>query len=70
MQIIAAAGAIDSSHVVGEIGEVLTNQVAGRTTEEQITVYKSVGVVAQDLAAAHAVYLRGAERESANVRAI
>ncbi len=50
-------GAIDSSHVVGEIGAVLTNQVAGRTTEEQITVYKSVGVVAQDLAAAHAVYL-------------
>ena len=28
-----------------------------RATPEQITVYKSVGVVAQDLVAAHAIYL-------------
>jgi ornithine cyclodeaminase len=50
-------GAIDVSHIVGEIGELLAGRVAGRTTTEQITVYKSLGLIAQDLAAAHAVYL-------------
>jgi ornithine cyclodeaminase/alanine dehydrogenase-like protein (mu-crystallin family) len=49
--------AIDGSHIVGEIGALLTGRITGRTTAEQITVYKSVGVVAQDLAAAHAIYL-------------
>lgn len=51
-------GAIAPSHVVGEIGAVLLGRLVGRATAEQITVYKSLGVVAQDLVAAHAVYLR------------
>jgi ornithine cyclodeaminase/alanine dehydrogenase-like protein (mu-crystallin family) len=50
-------GAIDASHIVGEIGAVACGRIAGRATPEQITVYKSVGVVAQDLVAAHAIYL-------------
>lgn len=49
--------AIDGSHIVGEIGALLSGRVSGRTMAEQITVFKSVGVVAQDLAAAHAIYL-------------
>lgn len=54
--------AIDDSHIVGEIGALMTGRIAGRTTAEQITVYKSVGVVAQDLAAAHAIYLSAQAR--------
>jgi len=50
------AGLVDDSHVVGEIGEVLAGRIAGRENDEQITVYKSLGHVAQDLAAA--AYLR------------
>jgi ornithine cyclodeaminase/alanine dehydrogenase-like protein (mu-crystallin family) len=50
-------GAIASSHVMGEIGALLLGRVEGRTTAEQITVYKSLGVVAQDLVAAHAVWV-------------
>jgi ornithine cyclodeaminase len=46
------AGLVDDSHVVGEIGEVLAGRIAGRENEEQITIYKSLGHVAQDLAAA------------------
>ena len=46
------AGLIDDSHVVGEIGEVLAGRIAGRENDEQITIYKSLGHVAQDLAAA------------------
>jgi ornithine cyclodeaminase len=46
------AGLVDDSHVVGEIGEVLAGRIAGRENGEQITIYKSLGHVAQDLAAA------------------
>lgn len=50
------AGAIEDSHIVAEIGQVLSGHIAGRTSQEQITVYKSLGHVVQDLAAAWALY--------------
>ena len=46
------AGAVDDSHVVAEIGDVLAGRVAGRENDQQVTIYKSLGHVAQDLAAA------------------
>jgi ornithine cyclodeaminase len=51
-----AAGRIDDSHVVGEIGQVLAGDLPGRQSADQITVYKSLGHVVQDLAAAQALY--------------
>lgn len=51
-----AAGLIDDSHVVGEIGQVLAGDLEGRQSRDQITVYKSLGHVVQDLAAAKALY--------------
>ncbi len=51
-----AAGRVDDSHVVGEIGQVLDGTLQGRQSDEQITVYKSLGHVVQDLAAAGALY--------------
>jgi ornithine cyclodeaminase len=50
------AGLVDDTHVVAEIGEVLAGRLVGRENDEQITIYKSLGHVAQDLAAA--AYLR------------
>jgi len=50
------AKAIDDSYDVLEIGEVLAGRVVGRENDEQITIYKSLGHVAQDLASA--VYLQ------------
>ena len=47
---------IDESHIAGEIGEVIAGDVVGRQSSDQITVYKSLGVASQDLAAAHAVW--------------
>jgi ornithine cyclodeaminase len=47
-----AAGAIDDSYAVLEIGEVLAGRVAGRESDDQVTIYKSLGHVAQDLASA------------------
>ena len=51
------SGVVDDSHVVAEIGEVLAGRATGRENDEQVTIYKSLGHVAQDLAAA--AYLRG-----------
>jgi ornithine cyclodeaminase len=47
-----AAGLIGDDHLVAEIGEVLLGRVSGRTAPDQITLYKSLGHIVQDLAAA------------------
>jgi alanine dehydrogenase len=52
------AGLVSESHVLGEIGDVLSGTVVGRTGDDNVTVYKSLGVAAQDLAAAHVIYER------------
>jgi len=49
-------GAIDERHILGEIGQVLAGAVPGRTDESDITLYKSLGIVAQDLFAAAHIY--------------
>jgi ornithine cyclodeaminase/alanine dehydrogenase-like protein (mu-crystallin family) len=50
------AGLIDDSHIVAEIGQVLAGEIEGRRSAEEITVYKSLGHVVQDLASAWALY--------------
>lgn len=47
-----AAGLIGDDHVVGEIGEVFAGTLPGRQNDTQLTVYKSLGSIVQDLAAA------------------
>jgi ornithine cyclodeaminase len=46
-----ADGLIGDDHVRGEIGEVLNGAVAGREAAGQVTLYKSLGHIVQDLAA-------------------
>ena len=43
---------VTESHIRAEIGEVLSGSSPGRTSRNEITLYKSLGVAAQDLAAA------------------
>jgi alanine dehydrogenase len=45
-------GVFDEGHIHAEIGELVSGAWPGRTSADQITVYKSVGVAAQDAAAA------------------
>ncbi len=45
-------GEIDEAHIVAEIGEVISTSMPGRLNEDDITLYRSLGVVAQDLATA------------------
>jgi ornithine cyclodeaminase/alanine dehydrogenase-like protein (mu-crystallin family) len=51
-----AAGLIGDDHIVAEIGQVLAGDIEGRRSAEEITVYKSLGHVVQDLATAWALY--------------
>ena len=51
-----AAGLIGDEHIVGEIGQVLAGEIEGRRSAEEITIYKSLGHIVQDLASAWALY--------------
>ena len=50
-----AAGLVDDAHIVGEIGHVLLGEVRGRLNDNDRTVYKSLGHIAQDIAASEAL---------------
>lgn len=51
-----ASGRVDDSHIAGEIGEVLAGRIPGRGSASEVTAYKSLGAVAQDLWAGWYVY--------------
>jgi len=50
------AGLIGDDHIVGEIGQVLGGQLEGRRSRAEITIYKSLGHIVQDLATAWDLY--------------
>jgi alanine dehydrogenase len=60
------AGRIERDHVRAEIGEVVSGDRPGRRSPEEVTLYKSVGVAAQD-AAATALVMEAARREGAGI---
>jgi ornithine cyclodeaminase/alanine dehydrogenase-like protein (mu-crystallin family) len=51
-----AAGLIGDDHVVGEIGEVMAGLKPGRRAPDDVTIYKSLGSIVQDLAAGWFLY--------------
>jgi len=54
-------GAIDDGHLVGEVGDVFLGRIPGRRSPNEITLYESLGVAVEDLAAAHAIHRRARE---------
>jgi ornithine cyclodeaminase len=63
-----AAGAIGEDHLLGEIGEVMVGTLAGRLDPSDVTIYKSLGSIVQDLAAA-AWLISRARAEGFGIRA-
>jgi ornithine cyclodeaminase len=58
-------GMIGPEHIRAELGEVLTSVRHGRTSRDEITLFKSVGLAIEDLASAEYVYRRALEEKKA-----
>jgi ornithine cyclodeaminase len=58
-----AEGRFAAEHIVGELGEVASGAVAGRTGEGDVTIFKSLGLAVEDVATAALVYRRACERQ-------
>jgi ornithine cyclodeaminase/alanine dehydrogenase-like protein (mu-crystallin family) len=56
-----AEGAIREGHIQAEIGDVLLGRHPGRTSPEEITLFKSLGLAVEDLAAAALLHRRAGE---------
>ncbi len=48
-------GAITDAHIKGELGDVLLGRVQGRVHSNEVTIFKSLGLAVEDVAAAHHV---------------
>jgi len=59
--IAAAEGAIGPGSIRAELGEVLIGKHPGRTSEDEITIFKSLGLAMEDLAAAEYCYRKAGE---------
>jgi alanine dehydrogenase len=51
-------GVIAETHIRGELGDVLDGRVQGRTADGEITIFKSLGLAIEDIAAVRHVYER------------
>lgn len=58
-----AEGLITKEDFTGDIGEVLLEKVVGRESEDEIIVFKTVGIGAQDLVTAKKIYECALEKE-------
>jgi ornithine cyclodeaminase len=57
---------IAPSHLRGELGELVTGKIAGRTSDTELTLFRSLGLAAFDVAAAERV-LANARRDGAGL---
>jgi ornithine cyclodeaminase len=56
-------GTIGEDHIVGEIGELLLGRIEGRRGAEEVTLFKSLGLAIEDLAAAHRIHANAVANE-------
>ena len=55
-------GIISENHIVGEIGNFLLGKISGRQSDDEITIFKSVGVAIQDFMVATDIYNQAIEQ--------
>jgi len=61
-RVAAAEGGFGPEHIIGELGELLNGTVEGRRSADELTVFKSMGIAVEDLAAAQLCVARARER--------
>ena len=59
-------GLIDQTHIRAELGELLEGTAEGRTSEDEITLFKSLGLAVEDLASAAFLYEKARREERGN----
>jgi alanine dehydrogenase len=57
-----AEGVITPDHIAGELGELAAGNVTGRQQDRQVTLFKSLGMAVEDVAAAHLAFSRATAR--------
>ena len=56
-------GRFTAGHIVGEVGQLLgASRIAGRTSDAEITIFKSQGMAVEDVTAADLAYRRAVEQ--------
>ena len=53
-----AEGAIGDAHLLGDIGEIIAGRIKGRTSRDEITLFKSLGLAVEDVAALRFIHTR------------
>ena len=57
-------GAIKPDHIRAEIGELLIGTEQGRTSADEITLFKSLGLAVEDLASAEYLYRKAEQMQA------
>lgn len=58
LEVPVSEGAISPEDIVAELGEVIAGKAAGRTSDDEITVFDTSGIAVQDLASSKIAYER------------
>ncbi len=61
LEVPVSEGAISPEDIVAELGEVIAGKAAGRTSDDEITVFDTSGIAVQDLASSKIAYGRALE---------
>ncbi|WP_461206302.1 ornithine cyclodeaminase family protein [Clostridium sp. DL1XJH146] len=56
-------GLLDKEHINGEIGTLILNKTTGRTDDDEITIFESVGTAVLDVVAASSIYEKAIENK-------
>jgi ornithine cyclodeaminase len=55
-------GIIDRGHLLAEIGDLVNGDHPGRTSADEITLFRSLGIAVEDVAAAQLIYERAVQK--------
>ena len=61
-RVAAAESGFGPEHIIGELGELLNGTRRGQAVDDELTVFKSMGIAVEDLAAAQLCVARARER--------
>lgn len=64
--LVESGDVIAAGQIVGELGEVIVGNAPGRTSADEITLFKSVGLAVEDVATANLVYQKALAGQAAS----